>query len=125
MIRHMLSAALLLNVASVAIAQSASPLAGTWRTDDGSATVRIAPCPNRNGLCGTVIADTPEPGVPSLVNQMVLRDSQPQRGNEWRGTYFVDGQSMRARIRMPSQNRATFRVCAMGILCETITLSRI
>jgi uncharacterized protein (DUF2147 family) len=124
MVRHFIAAALLLTAATNAIAQTASPLAGTWRAEDGSATVRIAPCPNRNGFCGTVIADNPEPGTPSLVNQMVLRDVQPQRRNEWRGTYVVDGQSMRARIRMPSQNRATFRVCAMGILCDNITFVR-
>jgi uncharacterized protein (DUF2147 family) len=124
MVKWTLVLALAVTLAHVAAAQAPSPLLGNWRSEDGSTSVRIAPCPNRVSLCGTVTADRPENGEPSLVNQMVLRDVQLQRNNEWRGNYVADGQTLRTRIRMPSQNRAIFRVCAMALLCDTIAFNR-
>ncbi len=38
-------------------AQSTATLSGVWRQDDGSTTIRIAPCSTSNTACTTVIAE--------------------------------------------------------------------
>jgi uncharacterized protein (DUF2147 family) len=124
---YCLTATLALILVSSANAQTTptSPLTGTWRSEDYTATVRVAPCTNGAGMCATVIAEQLEPGTPSQLNQIVLQSAQPRGRNEWRGTYLADGQSMAARIRLPTPNRMTVRVCALAFLCDTITLNRV
>lgn len=121
-----LTSALLLSLSGAATAQETSPLIGHWRIETNSLTVRIAPCAKASGLCATVTDERPQPGEPSMLNQVVVRDIIPGKGRDWTGNYVVDGQTpLRARIRLQSANRATFRVCAMGVFCSTDVLNRL
>jgi uncharacterized protein (DUF2147 family) len=107
------------------LAQAPHPLAGIWRQDDGSATVRIQNCSNRETICGTVIAERLEPQQPSLLNQTVVRDMRPAGKQAWVGNYVVEGQSMKARAKLLGPDALAVKVCSMGIFCETIRLNRV
>jgi uncharacterized protein (DUF2147 family) len=110
---------------SAALAQNAPNLNGIWRQQDGSATVRVAPCPKSTNWCATVIEEKLQPNEPSLLNQMVVRDMRSNGTNSWTGQYVVDGQSMKASAKLPRPDMMSFKVCAIAFLCETIRLNRV
>ena len=95
-------------------ALAASPR-GTWRVEDGSGTVRIAPC-GRN-LCGY----TPE-------GKVVLRDMAEQSANSWAGT-MIDlrggGTIYTGTMSLVSDNSLRVQGCVPGGgLCGSETWSR-
>lgn len=106
-------------------AQTSTEIPGVWRADDGSYTVRVAPCAVKTQWCATVIDERLKPGEPSMLNQMIVRDMRPARKNSWSGKYVVDGQSMKASAKLTGANALSFKVCAFAFLCETTRLKRI
>ncbi len=121
--------ALALTIASLssnsALAQLAQNLDGIWRTQDGSATVRVAKCPTSANWCATVIDERLTSGEPSKLNQMLVREMQPKGSQGWVGQYVVDGQSMKASAKLTNPAMLAFKVCAFAFLCETIRLNRV
>ena len=109
--------------AGAADAQPTTTLTGVWRLDDGSATVRVEPCTNTANWCATVIEEQLEPGEESSLNQMVVQDMRPNGKNRWSGRYIAGGQSMKATAKLTRPDALSFKVCAMGILCDTMRLS--
>jgi uncharacterized protein (DUF2147 family) len=110
---------------SAALAQNAPNLNGIWRQQDGSATVRVAPCPKSTNWCATVIEEKLKPNEPSLLNQMVVREMRSNGTKGWTGQYVVDGQTMKASAKLTSPESMNFKVCAIAFLCETIRLNRV
>jgi uncharacterized protein (DUF2147 family) len=105
-------------------AQTVPSLAGVWRQSDGSATVRISPCEGSSNWCATMIDQRLNPGEPSLLNQMVVRDMRSNGKLAWTGRYVVDGQSMKASAKLRGPDALSFKVCAMAFLCDTIIFNR-
>jgi uncharacterized protein (DUF2147 family) len=118
-------AAIAVFASGIAHAQTAPNVAGVWRQQDGSATVRIAQCPQSANWCATVIAEQLKPNDPSLLNQMVAREMRPKGADSWTGQYVVDGQSMKASAKLSRTDVLSFKVCAFAFLCETIKLDRV
>jgi uncharacterized protein (DUF2147 family) len=110
---------------SAAFAQSTppSPLAGVWVQDDGAATVRIAPC--GPGLCGTMIAEKLQPGDPSQLGQIVLRDIRANGKKGWAAKYNADGSSYGTKIKQTSASAMAVKICAFAFACETLRFNRL
>jgi uncharacterized protein (DUF2147 family) len=106
-------------------AQTGQTLSGLWRQDDGSVTVRVAPCSNSKNWCATVVEERLQPGEPSLLNQMVVRDMKPNGKKGWKGKYVVDGQSMSATAKMLRADTISFKICAIAFVCDTIRLKQV
>jgi uncharacterized protein (DUF2147 family) len=115
--------------ASPALAQraTASPL-GAWRTDDGSAIVRVAPCGAR--LCGVIErvldprappndANNPDPSLRarSLVGIRVL-DGFTRAGTGWAGGRAYDpksGNSYRSQLALRADGRLQVTGCVLFV----------
>lgn len=110
---------------TMTVAAPNAQLAGVWQQDDNSSTVRISTCGNRGELCATVIAERPKPGEPSLLNKIVARDIRLTGKQIWKGRYVVDQQSMAATAKLSGNDRMTFKVCVMPLLCDTLRFRRI
>jgi uncharacterized protein (DUF2147 family) len=108
-----------------ASAQSFQNLDGLWRIEDGSATLRVAKCPTNMNRCATVVSEVSQPGEPSQINKILVRDMRPNGKHGWIGQYVVDGQSMKANAKLLRPDKLTFKVCAFAFLCETIRLDRV
>jgi uncharacterized protein (DUF2147 family) len=124
--RYSLTAALIFASAQSAAAQS---LDGVWVQEDGSTTVRVAPCPGVQApatpsWCATVIAEKPEPGQASNLNQTVVRDMRRKGKQGWTGIYAVDGLSMKASAKLLRPEMLSFKICAIAFLCETLRFVR-
>lgn len=107
-----------------ALAQTSPPLSGDWQQDDRSTTIRIAPCPNRNGLCAIMIAERPVAGQKSQLNQVVATDFQQTGKASWKGKYVVDATTMKASAKLTGNDRLTIRICALPFLCDTVRFIR-
>lgn len=117
---------------TTAWAQDQGAVAGVWRVDDGSATVRVAPCSgNSSNWCATVIEEQLKPGEPSMLNKIVARDMRPIDKNGgskkgWTGRMVADdGQSYKATAKQQGRDGLTFKICVMPMLCDTMRLSRV
>jgi uncharacterized protein (DUF2147 family) len=111
--------------ASAASAQSGSTsaLAGVWVQDDGTATVRIAPC--GPSLCGTMIAEKLQPGDPSQLGQTVIRDIRANGKKGWAGNYIADDSSYGTKIKQTNANALAVKICAFAFACETLRFNRV
>jgi uncharacterized protein (DUF2147 family) len=98
-------------------------LAGVWVQDDGTATVRIAPC--GQSFCGTMIAEKLQPGDPSQLGQTVIRDIRANGKKGWPGKYIADGSSFGTRIKQSSANAMAVKICAFAFACETLRFDRV
>lgn len=98
---------------------------GVWRTQDGTATVRIANCKGTSDQCATVIEERLQPGEPSQLGQTLVRDIRPASKKGWTGKYVADNQPLAAKISQAGPNTMKFKVCAFAFLCDTIVLTRL
>jgi uncharacterized protein (DUF2147 family) len=112
-------------ISGAAQAQSAPNVDGIWRTQDGSTTVQVTKCPTNPNWCATVTAERLEPGEPSQLNQMLVRDMRPKGKLGWTGQYVADGQNMKASAKLLASDTLAFKICALAFLCETVRLRRI
>lgn len=107
-----------------ATAQPTNTLPGIWIADDGTSTVRIAPCPSSTLLCGTVIDERLKSGETSYLNQIVVRDIKPS-GKQWSAKFVGDGASFNAKVKQIGADRMAFKICAFAFLCDTQTFVRV
>ncbi len=124
---HATSFAALLGGASLLLLAAPAVAGGlglevVWRADDGSSVFRIAPC-GAGALCATVLEDKPEPGDPSTVGKVVVRDLRAG-AKGWKGAYTDGKSSMPATVRLLNDTAVEFKVC-MGPLCDTARFSRV
>jgi len=131
MIRALLAALLLL--APLPAAAEAPSVEGLWRTDDGKALIRIAPCGQR--MCGRIarVLDT-RPNVPStdVNNPDPSRRNQPILGlqvlsgfrggpTQWTGGQAYDpksGSSYKASLRLNADGSLRVTGCVL-FLCRS------
>jgi uncharacterized protein (DUF2147 family) len=108
-----------------ASAQTPLQLEGKWRNKDGSATVKIDQCKSSTDLCATVIEEKLAPGETSALGEVIVRDIRKDTNNLWKGK-FADGKStLAATITVKDADNADFKICALLLLCETQSFSRI
>jgi uncharacterized protein (DUF2147 family) len=129
-------------VATLGTSQAADPM-GTWRTEDGKATVRIAAC--GPALCGTIVAlkeaNDPETGKPktdknnadaSLRNRpmigvpIVLAMTPSGTANKWSGQVYnaEDGKTYSGSLTLQDANTIKLEGCVMGFICKSSTWTR-
>ena len=134
-------AAALLGV-SLGTGLAADPL-GTWRTEEGKATVRIAAC--GPALCGTIVAlkeaNDPDTGKPKTDknNADAAKQSRPLLGipivlamkpsgtpDQWSGNVYnaSDGKTYSGSFTMTGPNTAELKGCVMSVICKTQTWTR-
>ncbi len=125
---NLVAALLGMILTSPSYAQTASPsLNGVWIAEDGSTTVRIAPCAGSTNMCATIIKERlPLPkGATSGINQVIVKDMKPSGKNSWKGK-FVDGQgTLNATAKLLKPTSLAFRACLAVVLCETINYKRV
>jgi uncharacterized protein (DUF2147 family) len=123
----------------------AADLNGTWLTEGGTATVRLANC--GDAVCGTIIAlkqpNDPETGKPqadrnnsdaSLRNRPVLGlqivlGMKPSGGaNKWSGKVYnaEDGETYTGNIILQTPNTLKLEGCILGgMICQGQTWTRV
>ncbi len=106
-------------LAAAKLEQAQPNPSGIWASNDGASTVEIAPCVAEGIYCATVIEERLEPGVKSSLGQVVVQDLKlvPKKG--WRAKFIGDGASFAASAKFRSENEVAFKICAMGVFCET------
>jgi uncharacterized protein (DUF2147 family) len=135
-------AAALLGMSS-GLALAADP-AGTWHTEEGKATVRIASC--GGALCGTIIAlkeaNDPETGRPKADKnnadsslrsrpmigvQIVLGMKPSGTANKWSGQVYnaEDGKTYSGSLTLQDANTIKLEGCILGgLVCKAATWTR-
>jgi uncharacterized protein (DUF2147 family) len=114
---------------------------GTWRTDEGKATVRVADC--GGALCATIVSlkepNDPSSGRPKtdsnnvdaskrnrpIVGLQILTALRPQGANKWTGQVYnpEDGKTYDATVVLENANVLKVQGCVL-FLCETHTWTR-
>jgi uncharacterized protein (DUF2147 family) len=129
--------------ASLGAGFAADP-SGTWLTDGGKATVRIASC--GNALCGTIIAlkepNDPETGKPQTDRnnadaskrsrpiigvQIVLGMKPSGTANKWTGEVYnaEDGKTYAGNLTLQDANTIKLEGCILGgMICKGQTWTR-
>ena len=122
---------------------AADPM-GTWHTEEGKATVRIAAC--GPALCGTIIslkaANDPDTGKPQLDNhnvdaslrsrpmvgvQVVLGMKPSGTANKWTGQVYnaEDGKTYTGSLTLQDANTIKLEGCILGgLVCKAATWTR-
>ena len=138
---------LLLSVSLLATWSSAAPVAdplGTWVTESGSATVRIANCGPE--LCGTIVAlkepndpatgrpktdkNNPDSGKrsrPLLGVQIVFGMKPSGTASKWSGQVYnaEDGKTYSGNITLQNSGTLKLEGCVLGgLFCKTQTWTR-
>ena len=129
--------------ASLGTSLSGDPM-GTWHTEEGKATVRIAAC--GPALCGTIIAlkeaNDPDTGKPktdknnveaSLRNRpmigvpIVLSMKPSGTANKWSGQVYnaEDGKTYSGSLTLQDANTIKLEGCILGgLVCKAATWTR-
>jgi uncharacterized protein (DUF2147 family) len=135
-------AAVLLGV-SLGTSLAADPT-GTWRTEEGKATVRIAPC--GPALCGTIIslkeANDPDTGKPKIdknnadaslrsrpiIGVLIVLGMKPSgTANKWSGQVYnaEDGKTYTGNLTLQDANTIKLEGCVLGgLVCKGQTWTR-
>jgi uncharacterized protein (DUF2147 family) len=121
----------------------AADATGTWMTEGGKATVRIAPC--ADALCGTIIAlkepNDPETGRPKtdknnadpsqrnrpVVGSLIVLGMKPNGANKWSGQVYnaEDGKTYTGAITLQGANALKLEGCILGgLICKGQTWTR-
>jgi uncharacterized protein (DUF2147 family) len=126
--------------ASFAPASAADPT-GTWLTEEGRATVRVADCAGT--FCGTIVSlkepNDPQTGKPKLdknnvdagkrgrtiVGLQILVGLKPDGANKWFGQIYnpEDGKTYGAGVTLANANTLKVQGCIMGG-CKTNTWTK-
>jgi len=114
---------------------------GTWLTEEGKATVRVADC--AGALCGTILSlrepNDPKSGEPKtdsnnvdaskrnrpIVGLQILMALRPQGANKWVGQIYnpEDGKTYDANVVLENADVLKVQGCVLFI-CETRTWRR-
>ncbi|PCG09598.1 hypothetical protein COA17_06955 [Sphingomonas ginsenosidimutans] len=88
--------AMLLSVLMLVAAPATDPLAGVWRNAGDSVRIRVAPCRDAPGMCGTVISASPKAredaargGTDRLVGARLFEGFERDEDGSWAGSVFV------------------------------------
>jgi uncharacterized protein (DUF2147 family) len=122
---------------------AADPL-GTWRTEEGKATVRIAAC--GPALCGTIIslkeANDPDTGKPKtdknnadaglrnrpMIGVLIVLGMKPSgTANKWSGQVYnaEDGKTYSGSLTLQDANTIKLEGCILGgLVCKAATWTR-
>jgi uncharacterized protein (DUF2147 family) len=121
--------------------QAAEPT-GTWITEGGKATVRVANC--GAALCGTIVslkepndasgkpltdknnADASKRSRPMIGTQIVL-GMKPAGANKWSGQVYnaEDGKTYSGNLSLPDGNTIKLEGCILGgLVCKSQTWTR-
>ena len=116
---------------------------GTWLTESGKATVRIAPC--ADALCGTIVAlkepNDPETGRPRtdknnadpsqrnrpVIGSLIVLGMKPNGANKWSGQVYnaEDGKTYTGAITLQGANALKLEGCILGgLICKAQTWTR-
>ncbi len=128
---------------SLGTSLAADPL-GTWHTEEGKATVRIAAC--GPALCGTIIAlkeaNDPDTGKPKLDKNnadsslrsrpmigvpIVLSMKPSGTANKWSGQVYnaEDGKTYSGSLTLQDTNTIKLEGCILGgLVCKAATWTR-
>jgi len=128
--------------ASLVTAFAADPT-GTWLTEEGRATVRVADCAGT--LCGTIVSlkepNDLQTGKPKLdknnvdagkrgraiVGLQILVGLKPDGANKWSGQIYnpEDGKTYGASVSLANANTLKVQGCIMGgVICKTNTWTK-
>jgi len=121
----------------------AADVTGTWLTEEGKATVRVADC--AGALCGTIVAlkepNDPQTGKPKvdknnveagkrgrlIIGLQILLGLKPDGANKWSGEIYnpEDGKTYTASVTLPAANTLKVQGCILGgVICKTNTWTR-
>ena len=144
MIRSIMPLSLLmLALPSAALAGDASAVFGDWRTEDGGAVLRLAPCSETDPApCGTILsADIPDGAPttdvnnadPSLRDQpiigLTMLDGFEASGDKWKGGRIYnpeDGKSYKSSLEVRDDAPDVLRVKGcIAFLCQTQKWTRV
>jgi uncharacterized protein (DUF2147 family) len=122
---------------------SAADPAGTWLTEGGKATVRVADC--GGALCGTIVAlkepNDPQNGKPKIdknnvdagkrgrpiIGVQIVIGLKPAGANKWSGQVYnpEDGKTYTGGITLMNANTIKVEGCILGgVICKTNTWTR-
>lgn len=126
-----------------ATAATAADPTGTWRTEGGKATVRIANC--GAALCGTIVAlkepNDPETGRPKtdkrnadagkrtrpMLGVQIVLGMKPNGTDKWSGQVYnaEDGKTYAGHLTLTGARSLKLEGCAMaGLICRAQTWTR-
>jgi uncharacterized protein (DUF2147 family) len=128
---------------SLATVRAAEPI-GTWLTEDGKATVRLANC--GPALCGTIVSlkepNDPDTGRPKtdrnnadsnlrsrpMVGVMIVLGMKPSgTANKWAGQVYnaEDGKTYSGSLTLQDANTIKLEGCILGgLVCKASTWTR-
>jgi uncharacterized protein (DUF2147 family) len=116
---------------------------GTWLTEEGKATVRVADC--AGALCGTIVSlkepNDPQTGKPKLdknnadtgkrgrtiVGMQILLALKPAGPDTWSGQIYnpEDGKTYTASVSLANATTLKVQGCILGgVICKTNTWRR-
>lgn len=128
--------------ASLMPAFAADPT-GTWLTEEGKATVRVADC--GGALCGKIVSlkepNDPQSGKPkidknnadagkrsrAIIGVQILIGLKPDGANKWSGQIYnpEDGKTYAATVTLPNASTIKVQGCLLGgVICKTNTWTR-
>jgi uncharacterized protein (DUF2147 family) len=129
-------------VARFSAAAAADPI-GSWATEGGAATVRIAACGAE--LCGTIVAlkepNDPATGRPktdknnpdaakrtrALIGTQIVFGMKPSGANKWAGQVYnaEDGKTYSGSLTLQAPNTLKLEGCVLGgLICKGQTWTR-
>src|ERR1700748_127320 len=141
--RVVLAAALLGASTLAAQAAPAAEPGGTWFTEGGKATVRMAPC--GQALCGTIIAlkepndaatgrpltdkNNPDANARTkpMIGLQIVLGMKPNGANKWSGQIYnaEDGKTYNGNLTLQDANTIKLEGCVLGgLICKGQTWTR-
>lgn len=123
-------------LATPALAQDATRVAGTWQSQSGITRVKVTPC--GAGLCAHVVWQrTPSKDVHNtdpakrerpVVGLQLVSNMKPVGPNEWSGSIYnyEDGQTYSGKVKVVNANAIEIGGCVMGgMICQSKTWTKI
>lgn len=138
-----LALAVLAAAAFATAAAAADPVQGVWRTPEGDAKVKVAPCADKASLCGTVVwlkapldkngkpvtdMANPDPALRSrpVVGLVLIRDFKPAAAGRWTGGKIYDpktGKTYASKLSANPDGTLKVEGC-VSIACQAFTWTR-
>lgn len=116
-------------------AAAADPLAGTWRNAADTVRIRVAPCRDAAGMCGTVVGasgqareDAAAAGTERLVGTALFRGFRRAPGGDWAGSVFVPdiGAEVEGTLRLDGRDTLIAEGCLFaGFGCKRQRWTRV
>ncbi len=122
--------AMLMGLAACLTPAYAAPFdpTGLWEATDGESRYEVALCGDGTQLCAKLIwirPDVVNDRNKQYLNTFVVEGADRYNDREWRGTINLYGVSVRGSVQRLAPDRMQVRGCALIILCERKTVTRI